>query len=78
MTDPPTDDTKAREPDAPDPTDAKHRTAQQSVSWIAPIRYLPSLVVSAKVRRQPLHRVLEARGADLGVLRGVAHRSARR
>eukprot|EP00962_Isochrysis_galbana_P024444 scaffold7500_cov127-Isochrysis_galbana.AAC.27 len=23
MTDPPTDDTKAREPDAPDPTDAK-------------------------------------------------------
>eukprot|EP00962_Isochrysis_galbana_P028880 scaffold9171_cov119-Isochrysis_galbana.AAC.1 len=24
MTDPPTDDTEAREPDAPDPTDAKH------------------------------------------------------
>eukprot|EP00962_Isochrysis_galbana_P023462 scaffold7099_cov131-Isochrysis_galbana.AAC.6 len=26
MTDPPTDDTEAREPDAPDPTDAKHHT----------------------------------------------------
>eukprot|EP00962_Isochrysis_galbana_P050680 scaffold22056_cov113-Isochrysis_galbana.AAC.4 len=25
MTDPPTDDTEAREQDAPDPTDAKHR-----------------------------------------------------
>ena len=25
MTDPPTDDTEARGPDAPDPTDAKHR-----------------------------------------------------
>eukprot|EP00962_Isochrysis_galbana_P015765 scaffold4504_cov116-Isochrysis_galbana.AAC.12 len=25
MTDPPTDDTEAREPDSPDPTGAKHR-----------------------------------------------------
>eukprot|EP00962_Isochrysis_galbana_P035852 scaffold12304_cov121-Isochrysis_galbana.AAC.6 len=39
---------------------------------------LPRLIIGAKVRRQPLHGVQEARRADLGVLRGVAHRSARR
>eukprot|EP00962_Isochrysis_galbana_P048861 scaffold20497_cov119-Isochrysis_galbana.AAC.2 len=40
---------------------------------------LPSLVVGREVARQPLHRVQEARRANLGVTRGVAHRrSARR
>jgi len=39
---------------------------------------LPRLIVGAKIRRQPLHGVQEARRTNLGVLRGVAHRSARR
>eukprot|EP00962_Isochrysis_galbana_P000741 scaffold204_cov113-Isochrysis_galbana.AAC.3 len=37
MTDPPTDDTEAREPDAPDPTDAKHH-APLHVSTATPRR----------------------------------------
>eukprot|EP00962_Isochrysis_galbana_P023343 scaffold7024_cov110-Isochrysis_galbana.AAC.1 len=39
---------------------------------------LPRLIVSGEISRQPLHRVQEARRANLGVQRGVAHRSARR
>eukprot|EP00962_Isochrysis_galbana_P054742 scaffold26350_cov118-Isochrysis_galbana.AAC.1 len=39
---------------------------------------LPCLIVGGKVTRQPLHRVQEARRANLGIQRGVAHRSARR
>eukprot|EP00962_Isochrysis_galbana_P024324 scaffold7438_cov130-Isochrysis_galbana.AAC.2 len=39
---------------------------------------LPCLDIGGEVARQPLHRVNEARRADLGVQRGVAHRSARR
>eukprot|EP00962_Isochrysis_galbana_P037588 scaffold13196_cov117-Isochrysis_galbana.AAC.6 len=39
---------------------------------------LPRLSISSEIPRQPLHRVDEARRADLGVSRGVAHRSARR
>eukprot|EP00962_Isochrysis_galbana_P012548 scaffold3551_cov118-Isochrysis_galbana.AAC.1 len=39
---------------------------------------LPCLNISREIARQPLHRVDEARRADLGVQRGVAHRSARR
>eukprot|EP00962_Isochrysis_galbana_P034604 scaffold11734_cov115-Isochrysis_galbana.AAC.1 len=39
---------------------------------------LPCLNVGSEVSRQPLHRVEEARRANLGVPRGVAHRSARR
>eukprot|EP00962_Isochrysis_galbana_P024370 scaffold7464_cov136-Isochrysis_galbana.AAC.4 len=39
---------------------------------------LPRLIISTKITRQPRHRVKEARRANLGVLRGVAHRSARR
>eukprot|EP00962_Isochrysis_galbana_P056566 scaffold28598_cov126-Isochrysis_galbana.AAC.2 len=37
---------------------------------------LPCLIVSDKASRQPLHRIEEARRANLGVQRGVAHRSA--
>eukprot|EP00962_Isochrysis_galbana_P059172 scaffold32625_cov112-Isochrysis_galbana.AAC.1 len=39
---------------------------------------LPRLIVGDEVSRQPLHRIQEARRANLGVQRGVAHRSARR
>eukprot|EP00962_Isochrysis_galbana_P051627 scaffold23114_cov121-Isochrysis_galbana.AAC.2 len=39
---------------------------------------LPCLNIGREIARQPLHRVDEARRADLGVQRGVAHRSARR
>eukprot|EP00962_Isochrysis_galbana_P004986 scaffold1371_cov122-Isochrysis_galbana.AAC.11 len=39
---------------------------------------LPCLDIGGEVARQPLHRVNEARRADLGVQRGVAHRSTRR
>eukprot|EP00962_Isochrysis_galbana_P033447 scaffold11189_cov110-Isochrysis_galbana.AAC.1 len=39
---------------------------------------LPRFDVGGEVARQPLQRVDEARRADLGVQRGVAHRSARR
>eukprot|EP00962_Isochrysis_galbana_P005948 scaffold1600_cov120-Isochrysis_galbana.AAC.2 len=39
---------------------------------------LPCLDIGREIARQPLHRVDEARRADLGVHRGVAHRSARR
>eukprot|EP00962_Isochrysis_galbana_P025940 scaffold8013_cov124-Isochrysis_galbana.AAC.16 len=50
MTDPPTDDTEAREPDAPDPTDAKHHaprtslhghTGGFSVQSRPPVRFAP-------------------------------------
>eukprot|EP00962_Isochrysis_galbana_P015650 scaffold4498_cov119-Isochrysis_galbana.AAC.10 len=39
---------------------------------------LPKPLVITKVTRQPLQRVQEPRCADVGVARGVAHRSARR
>jgi len=39
---------------------------------------LPRLDVDGEVARQPLQRIDGARRADLGVHRGVAHRSARR
>eukprot|EP00962_Isochrysis_galbana_P009619 scaffold2683_cov137-Isochrysis_galbana.AAC.1 len=39
---------------------------------------LPSLDVGSEVAWQPLQRIDGARRADLGVHRGVAHRSARR
>jgi len=38
---------------------------------------LASLGVVGEISRQPLQRVYVARRADLGVHRGVAHRSAR-
>eukprot|EP00962_Isochrysis_galbana_P034193 scaffold11543_cov128-Isochrysis_galbana.AAC.9 len=38
---------------------------------------LPRLDVDGEVARQPLQRIDGARRADLGVHRGVAHRSAR-
>eukprot|EP00962_Isochrysis_galbana_P046016 scaffold18348_cov149-Isochrysis_galbana.AAC.2 len=39
---------------------------------------LPRVDVGSEVARQPLQHVDGARRADLGVHRGVAHRSARR
>eukprot|EP00962_Isochrysis_galbana_P009527 scaffold2653_cov111-Isochrysis_galbana.AAC.5 len=36
MTDPPTDDTEAREPDAPDPTDAKHHAPLHGHTGVVP------------------------------------------
>eukprot|EP00962_Isochrysis_galbana_P041954 scaffold15540_cov134-Isochrysis_galbana.AAC.3 len=39
---------------------------------------LPCLNIGGEVARQPLHRIDEARRANLGVHRGVAHRSTRR
>eukprot|EP00962_Isochrysis_galbana_P034535 scaffold11709_cov145-Isochrysis_galbana.AAC.1 len=39
---------------------------------------LPRVDVGREVARQPLQRIDGARRADLGVHRGVAHRSARR
>eukprot|EP00962_Isochrysis_galbana_P024861 scaffold7653_cov120-Isochrysis_galbana.AAC.2 len=38
---------------------------------------LPRFDVGGEVARQPLQRIDGARRADLGVQRGVAHRSAR-
>eukprot|EP00962_Isochrysis_galbana_P030520 scaffold9905_cov117-Isochrysis_galbana.AAC.9 len=37
---------------------------------------LPKLIISTKIRRQPLHGVQEARHASLRVARGVPHRSS--